>query len=823
MLDAISAIGFEGVEIAQPIECLQYLDAESLIKAAEDRGLELLGLAGGSLRKRAEFIKRHRRAVYLYCERVGDEECEALRQGYRLALHPHAYKKVHRFDDAKVELMEHKDLEFLPDTAHSTIVGDDILASIFEFPKRLAAIHFKDWTPEYGRLSHRYAKGFKELGRGKVPPVEVLRELLRREGELGSRWIVYEQDQTQIGPEDSLRISAQWLAENGVPMRLSSSDRGQRKPWPQRLKESPKPEKEAKLARAIGDAAAGDYYKFYESLAKEVGEIYNAILVVVSACGESHGGISQMAVWPRQESALKIDEDDYLVTPTETAPEELALAGIRNSGLAQSAMRLNATHVLKVPILNSFNPNHTRMFVNVFVGPEGQTGLADIAPKALARHIGRGADANLDEFCTVAASKVSMAGVGSKKRERQSKSGFLEAVHDVIRDVGRASACSIFLLDRERNHLRVAYAPEIEWFGEARTQIAKQAYAWPGINLTTLVASRRHPEIIPDVQAYQDANPDWHPQSQERVGGNEGHTAMLIPMVDRDGECLGVVRCARTLSGSPFSDDDVAIVDTILQAAIPHLKLLQEVEDQDLAYAKLRHELKNPLVAIMNNLDNLKFVVAESKILGRPIEMKYDYLADSQDWAELAQSLVDRLRFIGAGPERLECRCSKVNLVGDVVAPLIRQMRSEFRENGLPERVEYLGLRVLPALYVDRLMFHQIFFNLVGNSIKYHDHKHRPFKLSIEAEISSDEFLVRVRDNGRGVEVGLEEAIFEEGFRGPMARAMNIEGSGFGLWVVRRVVEAHGGSVMLTRNQGPTEFTIHLPKTLAVLGDKASD
>ena len=60
---------------------------------------------------------------------------------------------------------------------------------------------------------------------------------------------------------------------------------------------------------------------------------------------------------------------------------------------------------------------------------------------------------------------------------------------------------------------------------------------------------------------------------------------------------------------------------------------------------------------------------------------------------------------------------------------------------------------------------------------------------------------------------GAESYIFEKGRRSPQHAAE--EGEGYGLWIVRRLVEAHGGGVNLTNARKPTEFTIWLPLWLA--------
>ena len=77
-------------------------------------------------------------------------------------------------------------------------------------------------------------------------------------------------------------------------------------------------------------------------------------------------------------------------------------------------------------------------------------------------------------------------------------------------------------------------------------------------------------------------------------------------------------------------------------------------------------------------------------------------------------------------------------------------------------------------------------------------------------------FIIWFRDWGTGIEAGIAETIFEAGVRGEKAVEMNVTGQGLGLWVVRKIIERHGGTVEVTNLQLPTEFKISLPYGLTL-------
>jgi len=106
-------------------------------------------------------------------------------------------------------------------------------------------------------------------------------------------------------------------------------------------------------------------------------------------------------------------------------------------------------------------------------------------------------------------------------------------------------------------------------------------------------------------------------------------------------------------------------------------------------------------------------------------------------------------------------------------------------------------------------------FNHLSNATQHRYTGLCAFQVEIDGGKLGMEFVIRFRDWGPGIRNELEETIFEAGFRAPEAIKRDVTGQGLGLWVVRQVVEAHGGRIKVTKNHLPTEFTIFLPESLA--------
>ena len=157
-LDLIAGAGFQGVEICQCPGTL--IKIESLMEMLGERRLTLAGLSGGTLRERMDYCGDIRPGYLFTDDWYPGESEEVGRRHFVLALHPHAFKRVRRFDQAIALLNQHDgQLKLLPDLAHLKIVGDNAAEVIrLVGPVRLAGVHVRDWKRRSGRSSHLYAR-----------------------------------------------------------------------------------------------------------------------------------------------------------------------------------------------------------------------------------------------------------------------------------------------------------------------------------------------------------------------------------------------------------------------------------------------------------------------------------------------------------------------------------------------------------------------------------------------------------------------------------------------------------------------------------------
>lgn len=118
----------------------------------------------------------------------------------------------------------------------------------------------------------------------------------------------------------------------------------------------------------------------------------------------------------------------------------------------------------------------------------------------------------------------------------------------------------------------------------------------------------------------------------------------------------------------------------------------------------------------------------------------------------------------------------------------------------------------LPQVICDERLVHELFQNLIGNSIKYADHPTVKIEIGVTAR-NSEKPVFFIKDNGVGIAHEDMERIFLP-FTRADRRGLNRYGSGMGMTLAKKIVERHGGEIWLesTVNLGTTvNFSIGTP------------
>lgn len=816
-LDIIAEAGYQGVEFAQRPDALGVNNIDELLKLLKERNLTLLSFVGGTLDERMAFCGDFR-PEYMYVEHSDLKSLpEAIQRGFIPSLHLRVFTPLRRYTDALPILEKHPEMKLLLDTAHLTIAGDNPANAIQHAGDRLVGVHFKDWTPEFGRSSYRYGRGFTELGEGIVELDSALEELrkINYEG-----WVVAELDRSQTSPQQSVFISATWLAKRGLlskpPNKITKI--AARRNWILSSRQDSKysPEAEARFREIIGLASAYGAETFYDWVAAAFHELIPCHLVTVWACSPAQDHMGVLAITPAttllsESHVLNLSKALTGIAINRQAPAthfDLTKAhpgepyGFPDRRFAHPNLQreMGLKRMVSVPIYNFGNQNYVRLIVSLFPHDE-ELPVTDEEMYWFARAVTIAADSMLERLCSSAAVKVNiLAGECENVQE------FLKELINLIQKSLNCEGVTIFLVNEVGDRLEVAETTGIHWTVPEHEQFYKK-----GEGLTGEVWKRNEPSL-----SIHSPNEFGHMgKSGESVQNPKRDACLWVPFVDSGGKVIGVVRCRNklitdtTVVPNMFSDDDAAVLDAIGQAAVPHLQLMMDKERRAKALARLTHELRVPVVAIR--------AATELMLHTKGVEGFFDhnYPENIWSWSELMRRLLGNADLFRYSSEGLPTRVEPTLLMAHVVAPAVNQVTMLLQERGFSaNRIKYEQFEQIPRLWIDRNQFQQVIFNLLSNAIKYCYDDPSSFAVEIEGEKRDKAFVIKFCDWGPGIERGLEEAIFGEGFRTPGAAKRNVTGDGLGLWVVRQVIEAHGGTIKVTKRHLPTEFTIYLPRSL---------
>jgi signal transduction histidine kinase/DNA-binding response OmpR family regulator len=224
--------------------------------------------------------------------------------------------------------------------------------------------------------------------------------------------------------------------------------------------------------------------------------------------------------------------------------------------------------------------------------------------------------------------------------------------------------------------------------------------------------------------------------------------------------------------------------------------------------ASMSHELRTPLNAIIgfSELMRGEESIGESRVV--PAEWIEHIYASGRHLLDLINDILD-LAKIEAG--RLELRPDRVDLA-ELVGEAVNALRPLMERKNLELRTDVPSLDV----WGDRLRLRQILDNLLSNAIKFTPDGGR---ISVEVGRAAGEVRLAVVDTGVGIDAADVNRIFEE-FQQVGDASMQQAGTGLGLALTRRLVEAHGGHVELDSTPGVgSRFTVCLPDAWATGGE----
>ena len=289
---------------------------------------------------------------------------------------------------------------------------------------------------------------------------------------------------------------------------------------------------------------------------------------------------------------------------------------------------------------------------------------------------------------------------------------------------------------------------------------------------------------------------------------------ITLPLLGRR-EFLGTLSLFSPTARDQRPPRDVALAEELARrcaVALENASLYRRAEkavqarDQFLAVAS--HEIKTPLTPLRLSVQALRRIASLGDSAKVPPERLEEVLLTADRQILRLVGLVDELLDLSRiTTNRLQLDPQGMDLA-EAVRDVVERYREELSRAGcaVSSRASESGTTGV----WDRSRLEQVITNLLTNAIKYAPQSR------IEIEVEADDGLARlvVRDHGPGIAPQDQARIFE-----PYERAasyLNVSGFGLGLFIVKQIVEAHGGTIRVESAPGRgTAFVVELPRRRA--------
>ncbi len=221
--------------------------------------------------------------------------------------------------------------------------------------------------------------------------------------------------------------------------------------------------------------------------------------------------------------------------------------------------------------------------------------------------------------------------------------------------------------------------------------------------------------------------------------------------------------------------------------------------------AMLVHDLRSPLAVVQ---------VALQMMDGKAEEMGAEYaglvkeaMISCNGLFNLTNDLLEGFR-MESGAVSLQCRTGEIAELIDEPFRHTQVLAMKKQVNLRQERAEGL-----PPICVDFFKLQRAVANLLGNAVKF-TRKNGSILLKIDRQFqgqgADDNLIIEIRDSGEGIHPEDQEFVFDPYYQGKSATGGI--GTGLGLYIAKRLVEAHGGTILLTSQLGEGScFQICLP------------
>jgi signal transduction histidine kinase len=368
----------------------------------------------------------------------------------------------------------------------------------------------------------------------------------------------------------------------------------------------------------------------------------------------------------------------------------------------------------------------------------------------------------------------------------------LEQIVEAAATLSETSAASILLVDSSTGVLRFEAALDSTGFSLDSIEVPLDH------SIAGWVVTHGEPLVIEDVTS----DPRFFRQVDE-ASDFQTRNLVAVPMRARD-KTIGCLEALNKTEGREFTEEDVLILQTLAAQATVAIQNARLFHQSDLI-AEMVHEIRTPLAAIK----------ATTYILARPEigeDQRDEFIATiAQETARLTRMTTEFLDLARLESGRVRLQRLPVDL-GPILSSSISTVQHQADERNISIHLE-LSPPQLPEILGDGEKLRQVVLNLLTNAIKY-NRDGGMVTVRALCDDPSQLITVEVEDTGLGISKQNLPHMFKKFYRVSDTEGYT-SGTGLGLPITKKLIEAHGGQIWVESEFGEgTTFTFTLPVML---------
>lgn len=218
--------------------------------------------------------------------------------------------------------------------------------------------------------------------------------------------------------------------------------------------------------------------------------------------------------------------------------------------------------------------------------------------------------------------------------------------------------------------------------------------------------------------------------------------------------------------------------------------------------SNVSHELRTPMTSIGGFIDGI--------LDGTIPKDKTDYYLNivSGEIRRLSRLVVAMLNMSKIESGSFEMKPTNFDISGQIIHILLT-FEQKIEEN----HIEIRGLENLKPTYIvaDTDMIYQVIYNIFDNAVKF---TNEGGYIDVSMIEENDSIEVHIKNSGIGINADELSKVFERFYKVDKSRSLDAKGAGLGLYIVKMMVEMHGGSIWAkSEDDSSAEFIFKLPKS----------